>query len=685
MYPEALPNNSVWVPRMSASTASRVIMKNPNTGDDVIIDSEGRPGGAKYLRPKPDQRTEMCTEYTSENPSDQHDSYAFINKRLMVNSFNNFLKWHRETVYCNDLQVDIREFLQQGVTGRIVYVCQSCDFFVDEPYKLFHEMSEKGSRGPAAAACNVAMQVGLQETPIGNSSMRTILSAMNSNAPCRKTMQKHSDRVAIKVTNLNDSDMDRRLESLRHVNVLRGVAEPEKINIQTDARYNSTTIATRNRPGQAANLSVSIAREDVTAEHQIIAHAVRQKLCTKGDYLRAKGISIKCPGHDGCSANIAAHKPLLESDMSCELSTKIGKKDYKVDHVTTDGDSKSASGINTGMKKVYGPQASKSKRLADKVHRGCTQFKHGMRMPFSKEMFPGRDKLEQDAMKKVFLRDIKNRTEVVWNNLFAIYGYDTDALIKRALPIPKRLLQCYSGNHILCPKIPEMGCKGEHDDNWLKNSKILQSHYLLKKKLTGFHMTPSDKGYVLRLFFFKLSPVSIRELRMNTSTQRSEAFNRTLSAVIPKNVNYARNSYGRISGAIHRTNNRFGNSLLRKLEVCGVPVPKGSSAAKRIASMQRAKKYHIDYKKRPDVMKHRSELRLKKDTAFYQHKKRKLDYKKGLLEPTLYGIENDHGGYVMADGPIFCRKSTFRKYAPLALRMPRQPRQLCMSQIQAIR
>ena len=71
-----------------------------------------------------------------------------------------------------------------------------------------------------------------------------------------------------------------------------------------------------------------------------------------------------------------------------------------------------------------------------------------------------------------------------------------------------------------------------------------------------------------------------------TSTQKCEAFNRTLERCNPKNVTHSRNFPGRTHTAIHLRNHWLGNSTLLRTKVLGVALKPGSSVIKHLKQEQ---------------------------------------------------------------------------------------------------
>ena len=92
--------------------------------------------------------------------------------------------------------------------------------------------------------------------------------------------------------------------------------------------------------------------------------------------------------------------------------------------------------------------------------------------------------------------------------------------------------------------------------------------------------------------------LGVRALEMTKlcmNTNRNEGLNRSLSASLPKNVNFSRNVTGRACAAIDRLNYGTGASLLRKLESNRAPITRGGRVARVAAQIQREALYHRMY------------------------------------------------------------------------------------------
>ena len=91
-------------------------------------------------------------------------------------------------------------------------------------------------------------------------------------------MQRRSDAAGQAVTELNKQDMAEKVQKIKEVKRRRG-NPGNVIKIAMYGRYNSTTIASRMKPGQNASQAIGIACETMTEKQYIIATAIQNKLC----------------------------------------------------------------------------------------------------------------------------------------------------------------------------------------------------------------------------------------------------------------------------------------------------------------------------------------------------------------------------------------------------------------------
>ncbi|ESO88216.1 hypothetical protein LOTGIDRAFT_175901 [Lottia gigantea] len=209
--------------------------------------------------------------------------------------------------------------------------------------------------------------------PLGNSRTRLLLADLDIPPPAESGMSKLSSYVSSKTTDLNNESMRTKVEEVnnesmrtkveevnnesmrtkveevKNVNRRRGASNPNVINVALDGRYNCLTIGHSKKPRQGASQSIGIACETNTDKKYIISAVLQNKLCWTGAWLRNTGITVNCPGHEGCTANLTRHAPLSEREMGRIIGEDLSIQGVLIKFATTDGDSTSATRIEEAM------------------------------------------------------------------------------------------------------------------------------------------------------------------------------------------------------------------------------------------------------------------------------------------------------------------------------------------------
>ena len=150
-----------------------------------------------------------------------------------------------------------------GIGWKNAIKCQSCGFKSQAHPSYRNVPSAK--RGPDPAASKVALAVRLQDTPMGSTRCRLLLANLDIPPPARSSMQRRSDAAGQAVTELNKQDMAEKVQKIKEVKRRRG-NPGNVIKIAMYGRYNSTTIASRMKPGH------SMRDDDREAVHHSNSH-----------------------------------------------------------------------------------------------------------------------------------------------------------------------------------------------------------------------------------------------------------------------------------------------------------------------------------------------------------------------------------------------------------------------------
>ncbi|CAG2215605.1 unnamed protein product [Mytilus edulis] len=581
-------------------------------------------------------RPQANADLKREENKELHSGMRWIDSQLTLSLFNTTNDKHQvDSPSCPKFNADYYEQKKWGTCWQFTLKCIACGFIGDR-MKMYKEIAN-GKPGPNPGQPNVALASALQDCPIGNTTVQQLLAGMDTPPPCRSSMQRTSSRVAAEMVKLNKTDMAQKLELVKEVNRRRGVPENE-INITVDARYNSNTIVSKKKPGQNATQVFALGIETITDRKFIVAAVVQNKMCWKGAWLRGKGFPIECPGHEECTANLYRAAALSEYELGKEMGNQIGLQKCLVRYVTTDGDGRSAKGIEEALTAVE--PMWKVERLADHVHLGQSQFRASLRAQYSPGMFHGKTKEENKQLKTVFSKDLKCRCSMILKKLMEKYDKNINEISKDLPKVLDATLRCYDGDCTQCHEY-SIVCKGDDALNWWS-----RSHYLSTYQITALQMDKTDKFLLQEILKMKLTTAAIESMKLYDNTNKNEGVHRALSVNLPKNVIYSKNMEGRLASGVHRNNNMPGTSTQLKCTNLGVEL---SERSKRyLKKMDTDFKYNQDYILRPEVQKRRLQQNAEKlaEHKTWREMNKKHDYYcKGQLDPQPALQFQDHDSY----------------------------------------
>lgn len=611
----------VYLPRLTQDEHDLVVSTDQH-GNQVLKDEEGRCTGGRILRPKrsaPDSAA-MYLEGTGEGESRIYNQ-AKIDGLWNTTIHNHFLAKQES---CPDPQFTCHEEEKWGLGWSQSLKCVKCGF-IGEKQRLYEEI-QSNKRGRKSGKLNRALQIGLQECPIGNQKAHMLFTALNIPPPCLSGLQKASNRTATLTSELAEADLAARRSKLKEINKLRGLPENNPINVAVDVRYNSTTITGRSKFGQNASQAIGVAVEKHTDQQQIIDIHVESKLCYVGAWLRGRGFDVACPDHADCSATIDDVQPFSEYNIGRRIGERLASENILVKYITTDGDGKSAQGIGDSMAAL--DPALEVVRQADTTHMGQSLFRHSMKASFSDNMFPGMTSKEKKQQQLMFSLDLRYRCKEIYRIAHKVHHGNIQEISRRMPTVIETTIDCYSGTCENCKK-ESLVCLGG-SNNWRA-----KSHYLKSSESTDLNVSDNDKNILRELLKFYLGAESLESMKFLSTTNKNESVNRALSSSLPKNVNYARNTKGRALSAVTRLNKGQGTMLVDMLEGAGCPISRGGPVAKAMCQVQKRHAYHRKYARKLEVKKAKKKRNI---NQMYRHmgakqKQQLADYTKGQLDP----------------------------------------------------
>lgn len=610
-----------WLPRMSSSDYSMVVKTAPD-GTISTPDADGTNTGIHVLRPRAKPEGECMSEYLEGNG---HGEMRFLHMDKLVEMFNHSINKHQQVMApsCALPQFEVANEMKKGVCWKITLKCQNCSYTSDK-FKLYEEVESEGKKGPKFAKPNLGLQVGLQETPISKSQLMVLLACMNCPPPCSSSLQQAANKVGDITSQAAEKDLKQRCNNVKYVNTKRGQKEDAEIPVSIDCRYNSNSIGAREKMGQNASLAIATLISNQTDKKEILGISIANKLCHKGALQRSKGIKVSCPGHPGCSATQKAVVPFSEYQLGKNLGTDLARQGVKVKFCCTDGDGRSSQGLDDAMSNC------KVERQSDTTHHSQSLYRHILKAKFSDVMFPGDTKAIRRRQQQMFAKDVKIRCRKIFRDMFRTTGGRLAIMQKKMPEAINATIECYGGNCEKCRK-HSVVCPGGKK-SWRVKSKCLNGC-----NASELHPNDDDKALLRTLINFDLGERALVLKRTNSNTNRNEAVNRSLSASLPKNVNFSRNAKARAYASVCRLNKGKGKSVNDNLEVVGCPVSKGGRVAKSLIQIQKLHRYFKNRSQSKRAMKQRTKRMLCQMDDYLKSKQdpQYSDYCKGQLDPDI--------------------------------------------------
>jgi hypothetical protein len=145
--------------------------------------------------------------------------------------------------------------------------------------------------------------------------------------------------------------------------------------------------------------------------------------------------------------------------------------------------------------------------------------------------------------------DIKARCVADLNQSFQVHNGELYKIKEQMPCIIETILMCYKGYCGYSCKVNSFMCAGLPHNRW-------QQSYIARGE------TYDDVDKIEKCIKILLGPQSLDMVRFLTSTQKSEAENRSYRQCNLKNVTHARNFVGRAHISAHMRNHGFANSAL---------------------------------------------------------------------------------------------------------------------------
>lgn len=534
---------------------------------------------------------------------------AFKEHASMSPVCNGFLHW------------DMKKEKIRGLGCREQMKCTHCTYH-SKYFSLYEEITTN-KPGRRSAKVNVGLAVGLSKTPMAAAGYIRLCLSTNLPPPSARGIQDACNKILPEIEEINKNDMKMRREKIKDMQRQNGKSNPNVINAQSDGMYNNNLYSGVGKtPFQPATQVIYSLAENVTQQHDIIGLVVHNKLCSKGKHLKPSD-EHQCLGKD-CSATIPFEKSIGdEKTWAKELLQELKESnDMEVEYLTTDPDSgayQAATDLHDeGVTKTK-PTHQLDTRHISKNHR--LFIKKNSRLC---EILKGNTvKLRTQIQNKLAI-DLSERCHGEICKAFDKYGNDIDLIRNKLTFAADAIVDCYQDWHLKCAK-HSLLCKGLRNNNWLGKRALLGKKF-------GIKHTKKSSEILRECVNYRMCPAMMEKTKLNSNTQKVEAFNRALRTSIPKNVTFTRNTSGRAHSAAHSVNVGMANSIFTLCDKLGCSITANSKVHQAVKQVQKTTNMLKNYKKTIDACVSRSERRAILFDLYERHQE-EIAYQKNMLLP----------------------------------------------------
>ena len=390
----------------------------------------------------------------------------------------------------------------------------------------------------------------------------------------------------------------------------------------SDGTYNTGLYAgVGGTPFQPSSQCTFIVAENQTCQKQIIGVETINKLCSKHGFHTAE--DDPCDIKSGvCSATAAMETNIGDEKSWAKMSFQDLLNDgLEVSVLTTDPDTKAYQ----AAQELYEEKKSKTKpehqidtRHLSENHR--KQIKNNVHVL---NMMPGKTQCYRKYLRNRFATDISRRCQAEFDMAHRAARGNFEEMKSAIHKCINCIKKCYCADHGTC-KLYSFVCKGEAADNWISNSCYLPNHFRINQS------NHEHECALIESIEYRLSDDMLQLTRLNTNTQKVEAFNRSLKRSLPKNNTFSRNFAGRAHSAVHSVNNGPGISIRKLCNFAGCPIPTGSKVDRSLNAIQRSCNKQ---KAREKTLESKMKRKIRRDSMFklYEKHQEQKNYIKGQL------------------------------------------------------
>ena len=509
----------------------------------------------------------------------------------------------------------------RGLGCREQMICTHCNYR-SKFYPLYEEIVTN-KRGRKPARVNVGLAIGLSKTPIAAAGFRRLCLSTNLPPPSAHGIQDMSNKVLPEIEKISKSDMRKRREKLKEVQRQKGCSE-NVIDVQSDGLYNNNLYSGVGKtPFQPATQVIYSMAENITPQHDIIGLVVHNKLCSKGHHLKPSD-DHKCLGKN-CTATIPFQKSIGDEKTWAKdvLEELKSTSDMEVRHLTTDPD----SGAYQAAYDLYDEGTTSTQPIHQLDSRHVSK-NHRLFIKKNKDLpsvLKGNTVKARTRMQNNLAIDLSERCHAEICKAFTKHGDNKDLIRNKLSYVVDAVVDCYQDWHLKCARHSFL-CKGLRKDNWLKDNAILGKDF-------GIPRSERASDILRQCVNYRMSPAMMEKTKLNSNTQKVEAFNRAVRASLPKNVTFSRNVSGRAHSAAHSVNVGTANSIYELCDQLDCSITPGSKVDSAVKQLQKTTDMLKNYKKTIQSCQSRAEKRAILFDLYERHQE-EITYQKNLLMPS---------------------------------------------------
>ena len=335
---------------------------------------------------------------------------------IHMHSFNKLLAQLRDHTFENNCNLVVEKISQRLVSSTWRLRCLGCQFKTN-PEKLYFDnnhtqQSQKsnGERLQSTSTLNMSIGAALLNSSIGATQFREIFLCLGINPGSLNAIMQVIDKVGQITEELARKNMaDVRTDMKRMKNVTCSI----------DACYNNKNHYGKS-PYQPATQSIyTVIATDEKNQHKIVYSETQNKLCMVGSRRRARGLSVQCPNHTNCTANLSENEPISNEGKVTEACLDLfAEEGVKIKALCSDGDTKIGKILN---KKKYNIQ-----HMKDRAHFARNLRKKINGLPLSKDAFKTKTKKMKQQKQRWFSMDITKRMEAEFTRALYLTKSITD-------------------------------------------------------------------------------------------------------------------------------------------------------------------------------------------------------------------------------------------------------------------